>query len=171
MSLDNQISISFTTDELKSIDGALDVIENVLAGKAVALTPEENQLYGRLGHRVENFAKMIHDDSLTTPAVVPAFVDNAEWQKDVDARGAILPRLTRLNAVEQKLDETARLVGFDIFHTCSAVYNNAKYLASQDVPGMKTLYEKWAVQYPRPSRKKKGGTTGSTGTTGTPTVG
>jgi hypothetical protein len=148
MSLGNQISISFTDPELQIIDDSLTAIEKVLTGKTVQLKPEESRRYGKLGNETENWVEMVNTDCITVPALVPAFVDTNEWAIDEAARAAISPRLSRMEAISKNLGDTNRLIGFDIYNTCLAVYNNVRYLMTQNVPGSSAYYEKWKVQFP-----------------------
>jgi hypothetical protein len=148
MALQNMISISFTDPELQTIDDSLSAIEKVLAGKIVQLKAEESQRFGKLGNETENWVEMVHTDSNTMPALVPAFVDTNEWAIDEAARAAISPRLSRIEALAKNLGDTNRLIGFDLYNTCLAVYNNVRYLTTQNVPGSSAYYEKWKVQFP-----------------------
>lgn len=148
MSLDNQISISFTPTELDTIDQAISNIEGVLDGKLIALTPEQSKLYGRLGNETENFTNMIFQDINQDANVKPVFVNVAEWKKDADARAALMPRLTRLKGIAQRVEDTTRMLGYDIYNSSLAVYNNAKYLAKQNQGNAKTYFDKWSIQFP-----------------------
>jgi hypothetical protein len=59
MALENLISVEFTQDELNKLDDALKVIETILVGKAINLTPEQRSPYGRIGNRTENWIDKI----------------------------------------------------------------------------------------------------------------
>lgn len=148
MSLDNQISINFTPTELDTIDQAIANLEGVLDGKLIALTPKQSQLYGKLGNETENFTNMILQDINQDANVKPSFVNVAEWEKDVAARNALMPRLTRIEGLVRRMEDTSRLLGFDIFNSALAVYNSAKYLAANNQGSARTYYERWSVQYP-----------------------
>lgn len=148
MSLENQISISFTQTELDAIDQALANLEGVLDSKLIALTAKQSQLYGKLGNETENFTNMILQDINQDATVKPAFVNVAEWEKDLVARNALMPRVTRIEGLARRMQDTSRLLGFDIYNSALAVYNSAKYLAANNQGSARTYYERWSVQYP-----------------------
>ncbi len=154
MPIENLISISFTDAELATIDNALTALETAFAGRLVQLTKKESQQYGKLGNETENWTNMVHDDVAGAPAaMVPAFVDKAEWDKDEKVRDQLSARVTRMENIAQQLTDTNRLVGYDIYQTCRTVYNNVKYMTTQSVPGAKVLYDKWSVQFPAKRKK------------------
>jgi hypothetical protein len=155
MPFDNLISLLLTPAELTQFDDLITSMETLLAGKLLQLTAKESQLYGKIGNENENWTKMLHDDAPTGPAgTIPVFVDEKEWDKDVTVRGQLSPRVTRLENLAQQLTDTNRVVGYDIYQTSLTVYNNVKYLSTQNVPGAKALYEKWSIQFPGKNGKK-----------------
>jgi len=147
MATNNLISFELSAADAAALDAALTTIEGILNPKVIALTPEENQLYGKMGNETENYAKMVFDDTNTNPNLVPPHVDKVEWTKDVEARAAIAPRLSRINDLAAKLDQTNRLIGFDIFNAVSSTYTYTKYMAKENNPGFSAYFEKWKVQY------------------------
>ena len=155
MPIDNLISISFTPAEIAQIDAALSSLETVFQGKVVQLTPKESQFYGKLGNETENWSNMVFTDAAVAPAgTIPGFVDTAGWNKDETTRSQLSPAATRLENIAQQVTDTNRMVGFDIFQTCRTVYNNVKYISSQNAPGAKALYQKWSIQFPGKKGKK-----------------
>lgn len=148
MPISNMISIEFTATELKKIDDALTTLETVFKNKLVQLTPKESQRYGKLGSQTENWSNMIYADSQIATNLIPPFIDQKEWTKDEIVRDQLSLRATRLENIAQQVLDTNRVIGFDIYQTCHAVYNNCKYLSSQNMPGAKAYYEKWSAQFP-----------------------
>jgi len=147
MPITNVISIELTATELKQMDDALTVLETIFKNKAIQLTPAESQQYGKLGNKTENWSNMIYNDSKTAPNIIPSFVDQKEWTKDEVARDQLSTRVTRLENITQQISDTNRVIGFDIYQTCLTVYQNCKFLSTQDMPGAKALYEKWSTQF------------------------
>lgn len=149
MALNNLIDIEFTDQELKDLDGFLDGIEAIIKNKVVQLTPKESKRYGKLGNETENWANMIHSDSKVAPELVPVFVDIPAWDKDDKARAQLSPRATRFENLSRQLTDTNRLLGFDIFQVCTAIYQNTRFLSTKNAPGSKAYYDKWKVQFER----------------------
>jgi len=147
MALDNLIDIEFTDQELNDLDAHLDGIQAIIKNKVVQLTAKESQRYGRLGNERENWATMIHTDSKTANTIVPSFVDTKSWDRDVKAREQLGPRASKLADISRQVTDTYRLLGFDIYQTCGSIYQNARYLSTQNAPGSKAYYDKWKVQF------------------------
>ena len=154
MAIENLISLQFTDAELQIIDEAITKLEDVIKPKAVQMTPEERQQYGRLGNETEGWSLTVREDCTVNSVCIPAFVDVAEWDRDIVARKLLMPRLARMAALNQMVEDTGRLLGYDIFLTTQAVYRNARFLAGQNVPGSSSYYEKWRVQFPGTTRLK-----------------
>jgi uncharacterized circularly permuted ATP-grasp superfamily protein len=155
MPVTNLISIEFTDAELTQMDQALLILETIFKDKAVQFTPKESQKYGKLGDETENWVNMIYTDTETATDLVPQFVDRTEWAKDEKVRNQLSKRSTRLENIATQIADTNRLVGFDIYQTCRSVYNNTKYLSTQNIPGAKAYYEKWSTQFKGKNRKKE----------------
>lgn len=149
MALHNEISISFTEEELQQADDAIKKLENIFGPKLIQLTPEQNKFYGKVGNETGNWIKMVHTDAQAAPDLVPTkVVDMNEWNKDDMAREQILPRLNRLNSLANNLSSTNRVIGFDLYNNSLSTYNNVKYEASQNVPGTQFYIDKWKIQFP-----------------------
>ncbi|CEN50089.1 conserved hypothetical protein [Capnocytophaga canimorsus] len=57
MAFENLVSITFTQQELNTLDEALKNIENVLKGKMQNLTPEERRQYGKHRRAKQTFCQ------------------------------------------------------------------------------------------------------------------
>src|SRR5574344_1382851 len=155
MALENLISISFTEEELQQIDSHLTALEGLLKGKCITLTPEQRKEYGRLGDKTENWVKKVVDYTTSQPDLTPAFINKVELDIDYDARQDLMPRLNRLNAINDMVDDTALLIGFDLYQTSRSYYKNAKLLADQNVSGAKSVFDNLSAQFPgRPTKKE-----------------
>ena len=149
MALQNEISISFTEEELQQMEDHIAGIETIVKSKMVALTAEQNGLYGKLGNENEGWAATVYADCKLMPNLVPAdVVDTKEWDMDELARRQLSPRVSRLEALVTDMESTNRLIGFDLYNTCLSVYKYVKNRMELGVAGFKEFYEKWSVQFP-----------------------
>ena len=148
MALDNLISLELSNEEVTKIDNSLAAIEAVIANKVIALHPEERSQYGRVGESTQVWISKINDYMHSKPETVPAFISVAEFSKDLAARTSIMPRIARLNAIVNGLEDTAILLGTDLYNAALAYYNNVKLLAKQNVPGAKLIYEDLNQKFP-----------------------
>ena len=148
MALDNLLNLEFTAAELSAISAHLEGLESIVKSKSVQLTKTENKRYGKLGLDTENWVNSIFQDTKTAPDLVPFFIDKVAWANHEKVRDQLMPMITRLENLTKEVVETNRLVGYDIYHTCLSVYQNVRFLSTQNVPGTKVYYEKWKLQFP-----------------------
>jgi hypothetical protein len=148
MALDNLISLVLSTEDVTKIDDSLAAIEAVIAGKVIALQPEERSQYGRVAESTQVWISKINDYMLSKPDTVPAFINVGEFGKDLAARMSIMPRIARLNAIVNGLEDTAILLGTDLYNAAIAYYRNVKLLTKQNVPGAKLIYEDLSLKFP-----------------------
>jgi hypothetical protein len=155
MALENLISISFTSEELQQIDSHLTALDGLLKGKCKSLTPDQRKEYGRVGNKTENWIKKVYDYTTTQPELTPAFINKRELNTDYDARQVLMPRLNKLNAINDMVDDTALLIGYDLYQTARSYYKNVKLLADQNVAGAKSVFDDLSAQFPgRPLKKE-----------------
>jgi hypothetical protein len=157
MALENLISVEFTQDELNKLDDALKVIETILVGKAINLTPEQRSQYGRIGNRTENWIDKIKQYMDDNPKLVPAYLDKAEYDKDYKTRKDIAPRLNRLTSICESMDDTQKLISTDLYGNSIAFYRNLKITAQQNVAGSSAIYADLKTQFPGNPGSKAGG--------------
>jgi hypothetical protein len=148
MPLDNLISIKFTDLEKSDISAAMTVIEDIINPKVLNLTPKQRQEYGRLGDETENFVVKTIDYTQQKPEIVPFFLEADELKIDIEAREAVGPILKRLSIITEKLEDTHKVVGFDLYNSVIAIYRNVKMLSKQNVPGITVIYEDLKKQFP-----------------------
>lgn len=148
MSTNNLISIAFTKDEIKKVTDALSTIENTIKSKVINLTPEQRQLYGKLGDKTENWITKVKQYMEQKPELVPFYLDKAEFKKDLEARQVILPILNRITAVHESLDDTAKLISTDVYNAAIAYYRNIKLVSQQNVPGTTNIFQDLSSQFP-----------------------
>ena len=156
MALDDLISLVLSSEEVAQIDQSLTAIEAVLAGKVIALQPEERTQYGRVAESTQVWISKISDYMSNRPELAPAYINVAEFGKDLAARNAIMPRIARLNAVVNGLEDTAILLGTDLYNSAIAYYRNIKLLSQQNVPGAKLIYEDLQQKFPGKPKGVKG---------------
>ena len=141
MALENLISVEFTNAELTKLDDAISIIESVLLGKTINLTPEQRQQYGSIAEQNKLFVNKAKGYMEQYPQYVPPFLDKAEYDKDYDARQQMESRMQRLNSLTEQFSDTKILLDFDNYHNSLTFYRNVKYLSSENVPGTNVIYD------------------------------
>lgn len=141
MALDNLISLTFSENDLATIDQALNSIATVLTGKPVNLTPDLRQQYGRIAEQNKLFVNKAKNYMEQYPQHVPGFLDKTEFDKDYAAREQIESRLQRLSSVTEQLRDTKVLLDHDNYHNSITFYRNIKFLSGENVPGTNVIYD------------------------------
>lgn len=140
MALDNLISLSFSSDELKAIDEAIKTIQTALTGKMINLTPDERQQYGRIAEQNKLFVNKAKNYMEQYPNLIPTFIDKAEFDRDYAAREQIEQRLQLLNSLNEQFTDTKTLLDHDNYHNAISFYRNIRYLSGENVPGTNVIY-------------------------------
>lgn len=148
MSLKNLISVGYTQEEIHQINQHLAGIQELIKGKVINLSPEERQQYGRINNRTENWIVKVDGHMKQKPELVPFYIDEDEFDNDLEARNNMKPILNSIASIQESLDDTSKLLSHDIYNTAIAYYRNIKVISQQDVPGTTTIYEDLKSQFP-----------------------
>lgn len=155
MALENLISVEFTQQELQKFDQHLAELEKLVQSKFISLTAEQRQEYSRLGTKTEDWVGRAKDYMAQYPDLVLRHIDTAEFNKDFNARQALLPRLRRIKAIEARIDDTALALGSDLYSTAISYYKGLKASAETNAPNAQSVYNDLKQQFPgRPISKK-----------------
>lgn len=141
MAFDNLISLTFSENDLTTIDQAIQTIESILSGKTINLTPEQRQQYGRIAEQNKLFVNKAKGYMEQYPQHVPGFLDKAEFDRDYTARQQIESRLQRLSSMTEQLSDTKVLLDHDNYHNAITFYRNVKFLSGENVPGTNVIYD------------------------------
>ncbi len=161
MALDNLISISFTETELQQLSDAVTSINQVLAGKAVNLSPEERQQYGSIADRNKVLVDKTKNYMEQAPETLSRTVDKQEFDRDYEARQQIETPLRNLKRIIEKLQDTKTLLDHDNFHAAIAYYRYVKYLSNQNEPGTTSIYQDLKQHYQTSGSSSTGDNTSS----------
>lgn len=156
MAQDNLISIEFNAAELAALDAGLTSIETILNGKVVNLTAEERKQYGKINNKRENWVTKVRNYITQKPEIKPSSLDLLEHDKDLAARTAIFPRLNRILAIKDALQDTTMLLSSDLYDNSLSVYGNVKEMAKRNVPGITPIFDDLKTQFPGPGPKATG---------------
>ncbi|GAA4106210.1 hypothetical protein GCM10022393_00540 [Aquimarina addita] len=147
MALENLISINFTDKELATLDGHLAGIKTVLTGKTVNLTPDQRQQYGRIANQNKLIVDKAKNYMEQNPSWVPKFLDKEEFDNDYTARKQVEDRVQLLGSLSQQLLDTKTLLDHDNYTNSLTFYRMVRFLAGENEPGAKTVYEDMKVLF------------------------
>lgn len=154
MALDNLISVSFSEEELRRLDDALGVIEEIFKGRLISLTHEQRKEYGRLADRNHPWVVKTDEFIKLKPAIVPAFINKEEWDVDLKTDNQLRPRMRRINAIHSQMDDAMLLIGHDLYFNSLAYYRSIKVNAQNGLLDAKPIYEDLVQRCQGYSRKK-----------------
>ncbi|WP_062053829.1 hypothetical protein [Aquimarina longa] len=162
MALENLISIAFTDEELTTLDQHLTGIKRVLEGKTVNLTPDQRQQYGRIANQNKLIVDKAKSYMEQNPTWIPHFLDKEEFDRDYITRKQVEDRIQLLRSLSQQLVDTKTLLDHDNYTNSITFYRMVRFLAGENEPGAKTVYEDMKVLF-----KKSTSTTATTKNTPT----
>lgn len=141
MAIDNVISNQFTAADWTALDNALNQIETLLNGKVRGLTPEERQEFGSIAEQNKLIVNKVKDYQDTQPAFNHPRINLTEFNNDFVARTELGRRIMRVDTILAKLSDTKILFDYDNYQDSLKYYRNVKFLADDDVPGARAIYE------------------------------
>ena len=109
----NLISLTLTPAQLTAADAALTALEAALAG-LIALDNTERSGLIRMGAKSEQFCRQTLSALSQNPQVVPASIDLAGAQADLQALDSLRPRFQRLQTLMERADGSEAALGSDI---------------------------------------------------------
>ncbi|WP_024771871.1 MULTISPECIES: hypothetical protein [Aquimarina] len=149
MALENLISVTFTEDELNKLTQGIDTIKEVLLGKTVNLTPEQRTQYGRIANQNKLIVDKAKNYMEQHPTWIPNFLDKEEFDRDYTTRKQIESHVQKLEYLAQQLIDTKTLLDHDNYSNALSFYRMMRYLAGENEPGAKPVYEDMKVLFKR----------------------
>jgi hypothetical protein len=155
MSVENNLMVEFSQEELAKLSDALEMITEVFQGKTVGLTPEQRRQLASVAERNKGFVDKCKAYMDQEPSSIPPTINKEEFDKDYIARTCVEPVLSKLTAILQDLKDTKTFLDNYNYAASIAYYNYIKYLASQKVPGGEAIYADLKKHFGPASKKVK----------------
>jgi len=155
MAIDNMISVEFTEQELTRLGNALNEIAQVFSGKVINLTTEERKQYGSIGDKNKIFVdkcKAYMEQNIDT---LPKTIDKHEFDKDYKACQQMEEPLRKLLQLAEMLSDTKILLDFDNYNGSLSYYRYVKFLATQNTPGITSIYEDLRQHFEKAAKGSK----------------
>ncbi|MBS1495884.1 MAG: hypothetical protein JSU03_09750 [Bacteroidetes bacterium] len=103
MNLDTLNKIEFSDADLEKMDTALEMLEEIFAGKVIHIKTQTS-------NSNESKPLAVHTDDLEQIESAPAFINMPQWIKDEKVRDTLGPRATRLENIAEKIINTNRAI-------------------------------------------------------------
>ncbi|MBN8452373.1 molybdopterin-dependent oxidoreductase, partial [Accumulibacter sp.] len=121
----NLIALNLTPDDIAAIDAALATLESRLAG-LVELSPEERRSLAKMGDKSEAFCRQTLIVLDQNRQIVPAGLDLAGAESDLQQLDLLRPRLARLRRLKTRAEDTEMALGSDVLSAALEGYALAK---------------------------------------------
>jgi hypothetical protein len=87
------------------------------------------------------------DYATSDPQFTPPYMDVPEMKKDFDATKALLPLLRTVDQIEDNLNDTTMLAGYEVYIAALSYYSSVKMAAKMNIPGAKAIYDDLRVRF------------------------
>jgi hypothetical protein len=115
----------------------------------ITLSPSERQEMPKMGDKTKAFVSKSLEYAGLEPALVPAFLDLAEAQKDYQL-AADLGELSRsLDKLLEEVNDAMMLAGSEAYDAALLFYNNVKMASRTNSGGTGSIYDELARRFPR----------------------
>ncbi|WP_281987631.1 hypothetical protein [Aquimarina aggregata] len=151
MALENLISVTFTQDELNQLTQGIRIIREVLSGKTINLTAEQRSQYGRIANQNKLIVDKAKNYMEQYPDWIPRFLDKEEFDRDYTSRQQIESHVQQLENLSQQLVDTKTLLDHDNYTNSLSFYRMMRFLAKENEPGAKTVYNDMKVLFNKTS--------------------
>jgi hypothetical protein len=149
--MDNKISVTLANEAQTAILQAIATIEKNLPF-LINLTNEERQANPKMGDKSLAFVNKACEYAKQNPALVPVFLDIAEFEKDVAAANSLSNLLKPLAQLTEKLDDTTLQAGSEAYTAALIFYTAAKGAAKAGMPGIKSICDDLSTRFPGRSK-------------------
>lgn len=125
MSIENNVSVSLSSDKKSTILGRCDELDAQL-DFLLALNPTQRLRRLKAGQYTEAFLSEALTLAQQHPEITPKGLSVEEMQKDADTRAFLRTVRSRLLTTLQRLDDTIAVCGTEMFQASLLVYQGAK---------------------------------------------
>jgi hypothetical protein len=147
MSQTNRVSATLTSEAKTNIKNAIKTIADNLPF-LISLTDDERRGGMKLGDKTVGFLDKNFNYTQTNTALVPAYLDVAEYGKDYTVTKDLLEILQALHPLVQSIEDTYTQAGIEALSAALVFYNAVKMAAKQGVPGAKAIYDDLQKRFP-----------------------
>ncbi|MGB3587877.1 MAG: hypothetical protein WBA23_15115 [Tunicatimonas sp.] len=138
---DNVVSVKLTAKEVEEAIQKIKEVQTKLAGKLIALTPEERQEIPKMSDRTQPFVEKVTGYVSSRPEFIPFYMSADELKIDVKAVNDLKQILREAEQLCQALNDTVMLSGSEAYKSSLAYYNSVKQAAKANVPNAEPVYD------------------------------
>ncbi|MGV8959048.1 MAG: hypothetical protein ACOH1V_01480 [Stenotrophomonas sp.] len=149
MTSQNLVSLTLTDAQLQAVDQALADIETQLSG-LIAMGTVQRKKLARMGDKSGAFCRPALSVLAQNPQVVPASLNVADAQSDLETLDRLRPRLQRLARLAERATDTDIALGGDVMRC--ALYSYALLKVAGRNQGLEGLRKALGTRFAKTSR-------------------
>jgi len=150
MSTENIISIEITPEDKMTIETALTTLQTVFPKYVIALTPTQKKEILKMSDKTIAFVEKVSDYKTSNPEFVPAYMDVAEFDKDLKAVRELREFQRVMEQQNSSLVDTIMLCGSEAYKAALAYYNSVKQGAKMNVTAAASIYSDLKKRFVKP---------------------
>lgn len=151
--MNNLASIEIPDALAKEVLALYDQIDTKMAPYMIVINDKDKEGLLKMGDKTISFVQKVDGYTDSAPDVVPAYLNKAEFKKDVKAVAILDTIYQRGLQTTQKIADTRTVVGSEAFTAALMFYGYTKELARNGIANAKTIYEDLSKRFSgRPSK-------------------
>lgn len=139
--MENYINFTLTPEERTTIYAGIDMIDEVLKDRLIALTNHERQRMLKLSDKGLAFVEKSIRYAENHPELAPNYLDLQSLKIDFEAYSELRLMKQKLMGIISAMDDTAMLSGKETYKAALSFYNSVKDAYRNNVPGAAAIYD------------------------------
>lgn len=138
---ENRIALSISGTEKANILQAVNALAALLEPHLIALGAEDRKRLAKISDGTIPFMQKVAQYVESNPEFVPAFVDVAEFKKDLQTFTDLREVLRPILQMVSNLEDTTALTGAEAYDFGRAYYKSTQQGVKMNVPNANAIYE------------------------------
>lgn len=148
------IQVAYTPEDLEACNTGVTAVETFANKHVPNLSGEDRQNLGSINETNKLFVNKTKTLMEQNPSMVPVFINQEEYHRDLTARQEIEELLLKLDTIKRNLSDTKILLDNDNYHDALAFYRSVRYLANEHQSGAIAVYEELKQYFPTKKKEK-----------------
>jgi hypothetical protein len=153
MSNANRVSADIPAAVITDVTTKLNEVRALLQPYLQALTPEERRTLPKMSDKSIAFVNKAETYSVSNPEFAPAFMQVAEFSKDMHLVTELKPILDICEQLVSNIDDTSMLAGSEAYVEALMYYNSVKLAAKTGQASARPIYDDLSMRFPGVARK------------------
>jgi len=146
--MNNKISVEVPDSVAKTVNDAMETIQDALKPYLVALSDEERAGMLKVSDKTVAFVSKANEYANGSfKKIAEPFVDLAEYKKDTDAMELFNTMNNKISTLQRSMEDTAMLAGSEAFEASLLVYASLKMGIRNGTPGAQEAFNELAKRF------------------------